>query len=210
MNEGIRYGVGIASMAFGSSLVFGSLILMNELGGAPPARPELQPAHFEVQKLVEPPKKKEVEAKPRRTESSTWRPPAALEGLDSPLAGVDVGLPSLDLGDMLRPNDRLLGSSQDLVMTDDAVDVKPKPTRRPTMDYPMQARVKGIEGYVLVSVLITSAGDVEKVQVLESSPPQIFDQAAVDFVRHWQFEPAVYKGQRVKVWAKQRIGFDLS
>ncbi|MEW6683779.1 MAG: TonB family protein [Nitrospirota bacterium] len=210
MNEGIRYGAALASMAFGSSLVFGSLILMNELGGGPPAQSDARPSHFEVQKLVEPPKKKEVEAKPRRNEPSTWRPPAALDGLDSQLAGVDVGLPSLDLADMVRPSDRLLGSGDDLVMTDEAVDVKPRPTRRAALDYPMQARTKGIEGYVVLNVLITPSGDVEKVKVLESSPPQIFDQVAVDSVRQWQFEPAVYKGQPVRVWAKQKIGFDLS
>jgi protein TonB len=198
-------------MAFGSSLVFGSLILMNEMGGGPPVKAEAQSSHFEVKKLVEPPKNtKEVEAKPRRAETSPWRPPVALEGLGSQLAGVDVGLSSLDLSDVVRPNDRLVGSADSLVMTDDAVDVKPRPTRRAALDYPMGARTKGIEGYVVLNVLITPSGQVEKVKILESSPPQIFDQVAVESVRLWQFEPAVYKGQAVRVWAKQKIGFDLS
>jgi protein TonB len=63
---------------------------------------------------------------------------------------------------------------------------------------------------VVLNVLITPSGQVEKVKILESSPPQIFDQVAVESVRLWQFEPAVYKGQAVRVWAKQKIGFDLS
>jgi protein TonB len=210
MNEGFRVGAALASMAFGSSLVFGSIIAMNELGGTPPSQSEAQSSRFEVKKLMEPPKKKEVEAKPRRKETSSWRPPVALDGLDSQLAGVDVGLPALDLSDMVNPGDRLLGGEDNLVMTDDAVDVKPRPTRRASLDYPMQARTKGIEGYVVLNVLITLSGDVEKVTILESSPPRIFDQVAVDSVRRWQFEPALYKGQRVRVWAKQKIGFDLS
>lgn len=209
MNEVSRYGMAAASAVFGSSLVLASMLAMNTMGGASEPKPTEREARFEVQKLIEPPKTKEVPT-PRPKDAPRWNPPAALQGLDSALAGVDVGLPSLELADMVRPSDRLLGGAGDLVMTDDAVDIPPRPTRRASPDYPMHARTQGIEGYVVLSVLITPSGEVEKVKILESNPPQIFDQVAVDSVRQWQFEPAMYKGQRVRVWAKQKIGFDLS
>ena len=53
-------------------------------------------------------------------------------------------------------------------------------------------------------------GSVNQVQVLESSPSGIFDTAALQGIRSWHFEPAKYKGDTVRVWAKQKIRFDLS
>lgn len=53
-------------------------------------------------------------------------------------------------------------------------------------------------------------GSVRQTQVLESSPSGVFDDAALQGVRSWQFEPAKYKGDSVRVWAKQKIRFDLS
>jgi protein TonB len=29
-------------------------------------------------------------------------------------------------------------------------------------------------------------------------------------INAWRFEPAKYEGKKVKVWAKQKISFDLS
>jgi protein TonB len=51
---------------------------------------------------------------------------------------------------------------------------------------------------------------VEKVKVLESQPAGVFDEVAVSGVQTWKFEPASYKGENVRVWAKQRVRFDLS
>jgi len=59
-------------------------------------------------------------------------------------------------------------------------------------------------------LLISAAGEIEKVQVLESSPAGLFEESAVQGVRNWRFEPAQYQGRSVRVWAKQRIRFDLS
>jgi protein TonB len=95
-------------------------------------------------------------------------------------------------------------------MTAELVDVPPKPITRGTFKYPPAAKKKGIKGYVLLSVLVDVDGSVNQVQVLESNPSGIFDSAALQGIRDWQFEPAKYKGETVKVWAKQKIRFDLS
>lgn len=208
-NKFIRIGSGTASMIFGTLFVFALLISMNEAGRAPDKETDTRQVGFEAQKRVEPPKKKEVEKKERKEEAPQWKPPAALQGLDSQLAGVDVGLPSLGLNDMVRPSDALLGAGDNIVMTDDTVDVPPRPIKRGAIDYPASAKTRGIEGYVVLNLLITSSGEVAKVSVLESTPAGVFDRIAADSVRQWQFEPAVYKGNPVKVWAKQTIRFDL-
>lgn len=212
MNKLLGYCTGTVSMIFGSSVVFMSLIVMNELGKAPEHKPEARHASFEVKKLVQPPpEKKEVEKNPPREEVEQWRPPASLQGLDSRLAGVDVGLPMLEMDKMMRrPDDSLLGGNKDIVMTDDVVDTPPHPLRRASIAYPRRAKTKGIEGYVVLNLLITPSGEVERVKILESTPPDVFDQEAVESVRKWQFAPAKYKGEHVRVWAKQKIRFDLS
>ncbi|HLP81081.1 MAG TPA: energy transducer TonB [Nitrosomonas sp.] len=63
---------------------------------------------------------------------------------------------------------------------------------------------------MVLSVLVETDGSVNQVQVLESNPSGIFDAAALHGIRNWHFEPAKYKGETVRVWAKQKIRFDLS
>ena len=210
MKRLVQYVWGTVSMFIGSSLVFGSLVWMNESGRVIEEKPEVRQVSFEVQKRIEPPKKKQVEKKPKRDEVPKWKPPAVLDGLNSQLAGVDLGLPSLDLHQVVGQNDSLLGAVNDLVMTGDAVDVPPRATRRVSVGYPRRAKSKGIEGYVALNLLITPSGGVEKVKVLESIPPDVFDQVAIAAVKQWQFEPGMHQGKRVRVWAKQTIRFDLS
>ena len=54
------------------------------------------------------------------------------------------------------------------------------------------------------------AGQVEDARVVESTPQGVFDQLVLEAIRGWEFSPAEYKGEKVRVWANQRIRFDLS
>ena len=55
--------------------------------------------------------------------------------------------------------------------------------------YPQTARKRGIEGRVLLLVVIDETGKVERdVQVMDSIP--MLDQAAIDAVHQWSFSPA--------------------
>jgi periplasmic protein TonB len=56
-------------------------------------------------------------------------------------------------------------------------------------EYPQMARKRGVEGRVLLSVVIDASGKVEdRVEVLDSIP--MLDQAAIDAVHQWSFSPA--------------------
>jgi len=118
-------------------------------------------------------------------------------------------LPTFDSSE-LDIGTSLLGDSKDVVMTDDSVDVQPRPIVQTPMRYPPRAKATGVTGYVLLSVLIGPTGQVEKVKVLESQPAGVFDEVAVAGVQTWTFEPASYRGENVRVWATQRVRFDLS
>lgn len=200
--------VGALSALVGTALVLGLVLLMNTPFANRGRDAGIDASAIAVVKK-EKPKPKEVVRKrepPKRAQRSA---PAPLLGLDGALAGLDFGLPTFD-GDGFDLGKGLLGDDKDVVMTDDTVDQAPRPIVQTPMTYPARAKAQGITGWVLLSVLIGPTGQVENVKVLESQPGGVFDDVAAAGVRNWKFEPATYKGEQVRVWARQRIRFDLS
>ena len=195
-------------MLFGLFFVFFTVIFMNDDGGILEQKQKKESGGFTVQKVVKPkpepkpkPPKKPEPSKPKRT--------APAPALSSSLSGIDTGLDAFMTDDM-DMDDALLGDvGKNMVMTEDSVDAAPQPVQRAAMEYPKKARKSGVTGYVLMNLLVSREGRVEKVKVLESEPAGVFDEVAVSGVRSWQFKPAQYRGEAVKVWAKQKIRFDL-
>ncbi len=62
--------------------------------------------------------------------------------------------------------------------------------RNPAPEYPAIAKRRGMEGRVLLKVLVTSDGNADTVQVLNSSGYGILDAAATRAVEAWKFIPA--------------------
>ena len=60
----------------------------------------------------------------------------------------------------------------------------------PAPVYPANALRYGWEGEVLLTVTVKRSGAVGKIVIEQSSDYQVLDQAAVNTVRNWQFEPA--------------------
>lgn len=121
--------------------------------------------------------------------------------------GLDLGL---SLSDLNSSSSRLLSQSGSEVMTEDVVDRPPQVTYRSPMKYPPEALSKKLEGFVTVYLLVTQAGLVEKVKLLEANPTGVFEDAALEAVREWQFEPAEFQGRQVAVWVKQKINFKVN
>lgn len=97
-----------------------------------------------------------------------------------------------------------------LVMTGDTVDTQPVPfpSNRPPAT-PPKARQRGIGGHVLVRMLIGQDGAVQEVQVLEASPPGLFEGEVMEVVPTWRFTPATYQGQPVVMRVDQTIRFEV-
>lgn len=197
------------SMLIGPVLVFGLVVLMNNWDRD--LKKDLSTIATQVEVVKKPkPKKKERKPKPKpKPKRQKMKAPAPFKGLNTALSGIDLGLPGL-MGEDLDAVDSGLLGSQASIMTEDLVDVAPRAKYRSPFKYPKSAKKKGITGYVLLSLLIDSSGNVEQVQILESSPPGVFDDIVSTGIRSWRFEPAQYQGKSVKVWAKQKIRFDLS
>ena len=195
-------------MLFGVFFVFFTVIFMNNDGGILEQKKKEESSQFTVQQVVKP-KPKPKPKPPKKPEPSKPKRTAPAPVLSSSLSGIDTGLDAFMANDM-DMDDALLGDvGKNMVMTEDSVDAAPKPMQRTAMEYPKKARKSGVTGYVLMNLLVSREGRVEKVKVLESEPAGVFDEVAVNGVRSWQFKPAQYQGEAVKVWAKQKIRFDL-
>lgn len=207
MNQHIAGGV---AMLFGLVLVFGLVVLMNHFMGKIEKSPPQEVTEISITKEIKQEPKKEIKKIEPKKQVARPQAPTPFKGLDTALSGIDLGLLGLDSGQGGDLDDRLLGKTDNAVMTADLVDIPPKPITRGSFKYPPTAKKNGIKGYVVLSVLVETDGSVNQVQVLESSPSGIFDTAALQGIRSWHFEPAKYKGDTVRVWAKQKIRFDLS
>jgi TonB family protein len=65
----------------------------------------------------------------------------------------------------------------------------PRLTKNARPDFPRDAQASRIGGAVLLEALIGPDGKVKDVRVIRSSP--LFDKAAVDAVRKWEYEPTI-------------------
>ena len=79
----------------------------------------------------------------------------------------------------------------------------------PPPRYPEIARKARIQGVVHLEAVIDSAGNVTRVKLIKGLPMGL-DQAAVEAVRNWRFEPATYRGKPVPVLYNLTIIFRLS
>ena len=99
------------------------------------------------------------------------------------------------------------------VQEDDVVTVgdrvkPPVKTKHVNPIYPEGAKEAGIEGVVVIEAVIDKEGKVETARVVRSIPE--LDQAAVDAVLQWEFEPSSIAGKRVRVRMTVTINFSLS
>jgi protein TonB len=84
-------------------------------------------------------------------------------------------------------------------------DVMPEAVTRVKPDYPAIARDAGMEGKVVVRMLVGLDGRVRRAELERSSP--VFDEAALAAARQWTFTPATTNGKPVMVWV--RVPFDF-
>ncbi len=87
---------------------------------------------------------------------------------------------------------------------------KPDYATNPKPPYPLIARRMGVEGVVVLRVLVRENGEVEKVAVSQSSGFRLLDESALKTVRdRWRFLPARLDGKPVESWVEVPIRFVL-
>ena len=79
----------------------------------------------------------------------------------------------------------------------------------PLPRYPAAARALGLEGIVVLSVLVRRDGHVDDARVAASSGATMLDEAALAAVRKWRFEPATRGGHAVESVVEVPMKFAL-
>jgi len=74
--------------------------------------------------------------------------------------------------------------------------------------YPEEARKAKVSGVVILSVRTDEKGNVEAVRVLRSVDP-LLDQAAIDAVKKWKYEPFIKDGKPRKIVFTVTVRFKL-
>lgn len=79
----------------------------------------------------------------------------------------------------------------------------------PAPVYPLIARRQGIEGQVILRLLVTPGGDPAEVTVRQSSGHAALDRSALEAVRRWRFRPALRGGRPVDAVIDLPVTFRL-
>jgi periplasmic protein TonB len=75
--------------------------------------------------------------------------------------------------------------------------------------YPRDAAMNQIEGWVTIEFTIDETGSVRSPRVVEARPPRVFDREAIRAILRWKFKPRVIDGVAVPRQATQTIEFSL-
>ncbi len=76
-------------------------------------------------------------------------------------------------------------------------------------DYPSIARKAGVEGKVLLQIVIDEEGNVIKADVVFASPAGIFEDAAIKAIMQWKYKPAKQRDKAIKVAMGYTMEFTL-
>ncbi len=94
---------------------------------------------------------------------------------------------------------------------DTPVSIKAVPLyeHNPAPRYPALARKRGIEGTVLLNVLVDRHGKVADLQIAETSGHKILDKAAIRAVERWIFSPGTTNNENTDMWVHVPVRFAL-
>ena len=144
-------------------------------------------------------------------------PPAApAVSARSTLASASPGLPAvgraLDSGvSRLESSPAQTGPTLASIPPGRSITTDARPTGgyqvRPT--YPASAKRLGVEGTTLLRVQVLENGRVGGLEVEHSAGHRDLDQAAIDAVRRWRFDPARRGEEAVAMWVRLPVEFRL-
>lgn len=145
--------------------------------------------------------------KPEPPKKTPPPPKLSMESTDQPQQIMpDIEMPSISLG-IGAGQGPYLGnwSAGDPTAEGDVI-----PIVRIEPQFPREALIKGIEGWVEVEFTIEPDGTVSDPKVLAAEPRRIFDREAIRAIYKWKFKPRIVDGKPVSRRASQRLDFKLN
>jgi len=207
MGSGLRY---LVSIVLAAIVTIAAFYLMHRLiSGADGERERLDPppgirfGPVEIETEIQEKERRKPEPPPP---PDTPPPPPDIQVSDvqqNPLDMPELEMPELNLGVGAGPP--VLGN----VGMDRGAEGDVVPLVRIAPQYPRDAQMNMIEGFVTIEFTITETGSVRNPRVIESKPPRVFDREAIRAILRWKFKPRVVDGVAVERQATQTIEFDL-
>jgi periplasmic protein TonB len=93
-------------------------------------------------------------------------------------------------------------------LTSSEVDERATPLEMAALLYPEKAYINRIRGTVRMRIYISSAGRVEKAEIVDAAPKGHFEQAALDAAQRTSFSPARKDGRAVPSQKLIEVEFD--
>ncbi len=149
---------------------------------------------------------------PQSTQPSATALPAQLPTMSSelPSANSHQALATLTTNQA----DRSLAPA---MQTNEASDAPIEPPKfgvaylnNPAPEYPRLSKRAGEEGRVVMQVLVSERGVASRVELAKSSGYDRLDQAAINAVKQWQFEPARRQGKAIPAVVMVPLSFSLT
>lgn len=211
----VREGVSISAALLLTAAVFLILPLLEYISGNPPkmymvrdvdttSAPETPPpvvlpqadaAEYALQPLQAPP------LQPPERIAPAWTLNA-----DVPLLRQSASLPSLYAPPGIMTNFSSVGADwRELSEVDEA----PSPLAQLKPMYPLRARNAGVEGFVVLEMIVDEQGMIRRVEVVEAQPTGYFEQSALRSASGWRFSAAKKNGEPVAVRVVQKLTFKL-
>jgi TonB family protein len=110
----------------------------------------------------------------------------------------------IEIADLDEFDVRTLQSAREVPYSEDYVIL-----RMIEPDYPPKELKEGIEGNVTVELFVNEQGRVEAATVLSAVGPRSFQDASLDAVRQFMFQPPTEDGRPQSMWIKFRIKFRI-
>jgi len=74
--------------------------------------------------------------------------------------------------------------------------------------YPHKALQEGLSGSVTVDFIVDVKGEPTELRIVDSNPPGVFDQAALEALEHWRYEPYLLEGVHTPIPESVVFRFD--
>lgn len=133
-------------------------------------------------------------------------PKMQVEQINQPVQNLpQLDMPELDVP-MVGGSGMFLGSFSRIDRTAEGDII---PIVRIPPQYPREAALARIEGWVKVEFTITEAGTVKDARIIDAKPSRVFNRSAIRAILRWKFKPRIIDGVAVERRATQVIDFSL-
>jgi len=118
---------------------------------------------------------------------------------------------SLDTSDLL-PNNTGLPQNISAINITQIFQQDPVILEKVEPEYPEELKKSRTQGVVVLSVEVLEDGTVGDIRVAEPSETGegVFEQAAIEAVKQYLYQPFIVNGIPIKIWVRQTIRFEIT